>query len=759
MLSKPFALRSATLRVYARPLALLFAAAALLQLPPAVADAPPPSGFADPDAQLALEARFDAEISAADQLAWMRALAEKPHHVGSPHGQANVERLAALFRSWGYEVSVDGYDVLFPTPRLRRLQMLAPEPFTATLTEDSLPADASTYRIEELLPTYNAFSPDGDVEAELVFVNYGIPEDYETLERYGVDVAGKIVIAKYGRSWRGIKPKLAAEHGAIGALIYSDPGDDGYAAGDTYPDGPFKHESAVQRGSVMDMPQYPGDVLTPGRGATADAQRLERDDAPTIARIPVLPISWRDAEPLLRNLGGEVVPQAWRGALPFTYHLGPGPARVRLTLAFDWRQVRARNVIARLPGSDMPDQWVLRGNHHDGWNHGAADPISGLVALLSEAKALGALAAAGSPPRRTVIYAAWDAEEPGLLGSTEWAEDHADALRRHAVAYINSDGNSRGFLGMGGSHALEPFMNEVAAAVTDPQTGVSVAARRRARIEATGSAEARGDLDELGRLRLSALGSGSDYTPFLQHLTVASLNLSFGGEGPGGSYHTLYDTVEHYTRFRDPELAYGVALAQVAGRATLRLANADVLPFRFPALAETVGGYVDELEALAERLRSETRRQQRLADSGVWDLALDPTRPPGPPAVKAAVPFLNFAPLRNAQARLEAAAAAFDGADFSALSGPPSEALNVAIYEAERLLTIEGGLPERPWYRHAVYAPGFYTGYGVKTLPAVREAIEARRFEAIDAHIAATAAALDAVAEHLEATLARFGAG
>jgi N-acetylated-alpha-linked acidic dipeptidase len=622
------------------------------------------------------------------------------------------------------------------------------------LSEDTLAEDPSTAVREDLLPPYNAFSRDGEVEGELVFVNYGIPEDYELLERYGIDVSGKIAIAKYGRSWRGIKPKLAGEKGAIGTIIYSDPADDGYGAGDVYPKGPFKNESGVQRGSVMDMPTYPGDVLTPGRGATKSARRLKREDAPTITEIPVLPISYRDALPLLEAMDGEVVPGEWRGDLPITYHLGPGPARVRLKAEFDWNMVTAYNVIARLEGSTFPDEWVVRGNHHDGWNHGAADPLSGLVAMLAEAKAVAELARAGQRPLRTIIYGAWDAEEPGLIGSTEWAEHHADDLRKHAVAYLNTDGSSRGFISMGGSHVLERYLNQVVEELDDPVTGLSLKERRRASLLVNGNDKAKAEARGRSDLRISPLGSGSDYTPFLQHLGIASANLGFGGEASDGSYHTLYDTYEHYTKFRDPGLVYGATLAKVMGRATLRLANAGRLPFEFSGFADNIALYVDELEELAEGMRKSTEENNRLVEDGTYAAALDPNKSLGPPAVKAPVPYFNFAPLRNALARLESAAASFDEA--AGAGGVSSEEINRLLYTSERLLTRDAGLEGREWYKHHIYAPGFYTGYGVKTIPGVREAIEQREYDKVGPQIAIAAAVLESMAERIETLAAKL---
>ena len=698
-------------------------------------------------AQRALEADFDSRIDAREMEAWLRDLSFEPHHVGSPKGYANAQRLAELFTSWGYATEIAEYEILFPTPKTRELELVSPGSFTASLTEEALDEDPSTSRTQDLLPPYNAFSRDGEVEAELVFVNYGMPADYEVLERHGISVEGKIAIAKYGRSWRGIKPKLAGEKGAIGTLIYSDPLDDGYGQGETYPQGPFKHESAVQRGSVMDMPTYPGDILTPGIGATPDAVRLDRADAPTITEIPVLPISHKDAMPLLAAMGGDVVPAEWRGGLPITYHMGPGPARVRLKLEFNWTMVTAYNVIARLEGSEFPDEWVIRGNHHDGWNHGAADPISGLVALMAEAKAVGELAQAGNAPARTLIYAAWDAEEPGLIGSTEWVEHHAAELSEHAVAYLNTDGNSRGFINIGGSHTLEKLMGGVTADVIDPQTGVSVDARRRAMLTLEGSnARIKNEAKNRAQLRISPLGSGSDYTPFLQHLGIASINIAFGGEAQDGSYHTLYDTYEHYLKFRDPGLYYGVALAQVAGRATLRIANAQRLPFEFAGLTDNIALYLSEIEALTDALRSGTEDTNSLIDAGTYDLALDPTKNLGAPSSNQPVPYFNFARLHNALTRLDAAATAYEGK----VDQPASAEVNRLLYSSERLLTRGHGLAGRPWFKHHLYAPGFYTGYGVKTLPGVRESIEQLQFDAVDEQIVIAAQMIEELAARVE---------
>ncbi|HEY6547229.1 MAG TPA: M28 family peptidase, partial [Vicinamibacteria bacterium] len=522
------------------PRAVALSAAVAIVLVPAVApetrgDEKPLRGFSAQSsaAQRALETRFDAQLNASNLRAWLKRLAARPHAVGSPYGKDNAEWLLGQFRSWGYEAHIETFDVLFPTPKTRLLEMTAPTRFVARLAEPTLKDDATSGQAAEQLPIYHAYSIDGDVEAPLVYVNYGVPRDYEVLERHGIDVKGKIVIARYGGSWRGIKPKVAAEHGAVGCIVYSDPRDDGYFQGDVYPKGAWRMEQGAQRGSVADMPLFPGDPLTPGIGATKDAKRLDRKDAPTLTKIPVLPLSYAEAQPLLRALGGHVVPEDWRGALPITYHFGPGPAKVHLKLEFDWKLAPAMNVLAVMKGSERPDEWVLRGNHHDAWVNGADDPVSGAVVLMEEARVVAELAKAGLRPKRTIVYALWDAEEPGLLGSTEWVEAHAEELRAKAVAYVNSDSNGRGFLYAGGSHTLEPFVDEVARDVVDPQTKVSVQERARAYVQLNGPAEAAKDVRERGALRLAALGSGSDFTPFLQHLGVASLNIGFGGEGDG----------------------------------------------------------------------------------------------------------------------------------------------------------------------------------------------------------------------------------
>ena len=719
---------------------------ALLAAPLPAQPAPQPAaaplfGFSAASAakERALEAQFDAKVSRDNLRAWMQRLTARPHHLGSAYGKDNAEFLAGLFRSWGYDTKIEQFDVLFPTPKVRVLELVAPERFVAKLDEPPIEGDSTTAQKSEQLPTYNAYSVDGDVTGDLVYVNYGIPKDYEELERRGVDVKGKIVIARYGGSWRGIKPKVAAEHGAVGCIIYSDPHDDGYYQGDVYPKGAFRNENGAQRGSVADMPLYPGDPLTPGVGATSGAKRLARGEARTITKIPVLPISYADALPLLKALSGPVAPPSWRGALPVTYHLGPGPARAHLKLEFDWSTVPARDVIARMPGSDRADEWIVRGNHHDAWVNGADDPISGLVALLEEARVIGELAKSGWKPRRTLVFAAWDGEEPGLIGSTEWVEQHRDELREHAAVYINSDTNSRGFLDAAGSHSLERFVTEVARDVMDPQFGVSVLERQRAlQLSEAKSADDRKEIRDRELIRLDALGSGSDYTPFLQFAGIASLSIGYEGDSEGGSYHSIYDSFEHYTRFVDPGFLYGEAQTKTTGRMMLRLANADVLPFEPASVAETVGRYVDDLRRIVDEERASTEETNRQIRERVLEIANDTGTPLVVPKEQPPVPYLDFAPLQNAVAHLQRATKSFSTSD------------DKALMRLERVLTREDGLPGRPWFKHYVYAPGQYTGYGVKTLPAVREAIELKRWSEATAQINVTAGVLEAYAAAVE---------
>ena len=678
---------------------------------------------------------------------YMRLLSARPHHLGSPYGKQNAEWILARFKEWGWDARIETYDVLFPTPKERVLELVAPTKFKASLEEPAVASDPTSSQKGEQLPPFNAYSVDGDVTGPLVYVNYGRPSDYEDLERLGIAVKGAIVIARYGASWRGIKPKVAAEHGAIGCLIYSDPRDDGFFVDGVFPDGPMRNKDGVQRGSVMDMPTYPGDPLTPGVGATASAKRLEVKEVTTLTKIPVLPISYGDAQPLLAAMTGPLAPFAWRGGLPITYHVGPGPARVHLKLTFDWTLKPAYDVIARLQGSTYPNEWIVRGNHHDAWVNGAQDPVSGVSAELEEARALGELVKQGWRPKRTIVYAAWDGEEQGLLGSTEWVEDHEQELRDKAALYINTDGNGRGFLNVGGSHALESLVNAVARDVEDPQTKQSVWKRMQARQIQGGTPALRTEARSRPDLRIDALGSGSDYSAFLQHTGVPTLNLGFGGlDASDGIYHSIYDDYYHFTKFLDTDFAYGRALAQTVGTIVIRTADADVLPFQFTSLADTAQTYVRELQTLLKEQQDSTRERNRQIEEGVFQALADPRRPQKGPIVEEVAPAINFAPLENAANALTRAADRYKKAIDATHGKLPTEtiaAVNARLIQSERQLIDADGLPRRPWYRHLLYAPGYYTGYAVKTMPGVREGIEQKAYAEAEREVARVAKALE----------------
>jgi len=726
---------------------------------------------AQPVGQRALEASFDAQVSPQDELEWLRTMSAAPNHVGSPHDKANAEMVAKLFREWGWETRIEVFKVLYPTPLETKVELIAPEHIALGGQEPAVPEDPSTADLSQALPPYVAFQGDGDVTAPLVYVNYGMPADYDTLARAGIDVKGKIVIARYGGGWRGLKPKLAQEHGAVGCIIYSDPADDGYGRGDTYPKGGWRNENGVQRGSVVDMTTYPGDPLTPGVGATDKAKRLTRDQAVTLLKIPTLPMSYGDAGKLISRLGGLIAPTAWRGGLAMPYHFGgDASVKVHLLVKSDWSLKPLYDVIATIPGAVAPNEWIVRGNHRDGWVFGAADPLSGHVAMLSEGKAIGALLKTGWRPQRTLVYASWDGEEPGLLGSTEWAEEHAAELKSKAVVYLNSDNIGRGFLHIEGSHDFQRFANEIAGDVTDPETGATLIDRQRAaiRVSATTgrSVEPRtlAAADRNGDIPLGPLGSGSDYSAYLQHLGLASIDFGFSGEdSSGGVYHSAYDTFHHYTTFDDPGMKYSATLAKVVGRAVLRLSHSPTPAMRFGDFADTVATYLDEVEKLADARRTGDRRLNKMLSTDDYRLAADPILSPlGAPKADAPTPHIEFAALEDAVDRLKASAAAFDSAyaaHNAALTPAARTRLNGLLRDIDQLLLDDRGLPFRPWFKNLVYAPGRFTGYGAKTLPGVREAIEERRFDDANTYAARTAKVLQAYSDRLDTARKLLTAG
>lgn len=656
---------------------------------------------------------------------YVRVSSQEPHHAGGPGSKKVAEFILSKYKSWGLDAWIEEHEAFMPMPTERLLELIEPETYRAKLAESTFSEDEDTSDANQL-PSFNAYSADGDVTGELVYVNYGIPEDYVQLAKMGIDVEGKIAIARYGRSWRGIKAKLAQENGAIGCLIYSDPKEDGYYQGDVYPDGPYRPWSGVQRGSIMDMPIHPGDPLTPGWGAEKDGKKLDVSEARTLVKIPVLPISYEDALPLLKNIKGPVAPADWRGALPMTYHVGPGPAKAHLKLTFEWKNRTLYNVLARIEGAVFPNQWILQGNHHDAWVNGAADPTSGNAALMETARSMSELLKQGWKPKRTIIFASWDGEEWGLLGSTEWVEKHAEELTDKAAVYINTDSNGKGWLGASGSHSLQKVVNEVARDIADPITGKSVweAARDR-RIETSDNEDEKEEIRESSDWTIGALGSGSDYTAFLDHLNIAALNLGYGGVGGGGVYHSVYDTFEWYKRFSDTDFQYGRVLSQTTGTLILRLANATVLPFHFVDYAKTLDGYADEIEDTYEGIES--------------------------------APAIDFSPLRSAIKELRRAGEVYEkdleklsNASADSLDHAEVERLNRMLYTTERLLGHEEGLPHREWFRHQIYAPGFYTGYGVKTMPGIREGIEEKTWDDVERYLSIVTNSIENLARRVD---------
>jgi len=654
---------------------------------------------------------------------YMDRMAAKPHHAGSAGSKAVADYLTAQLTEWGFDTHIETFQALIPYPTTRVLEMTAPVRFRAKLAEPAIAEDPGTAQ-ENQLPPFNAYGASGDVTAPLVYVNYGQPEDFEYLKKLGIDVKGKIAIVRYGRSWRGLKAKLAQDNGAVGCLIYSDPREDGFFQSDVYPLGPMRPADGVQRGSVMDMALYPGDPLSPGWASEPNSKSspklLTRDEAKTLIRIPVLPISWADALPLLQQLTGPVVPEVWRGALPLTYHAGPGPATVHLQVDFDWSNRPLYDVIATLPGS-LPkerDQWIIYGNHHDAWVNGASDPTSGASVLLETARTLSVLRKQGWQPRRTIMFALWDGEEYGLLGSTEWVEKHMDTLDRSAAVYINSDSTGRGPFVSAGSASLEPFVSEVLRDIADPAGSKSLLDATRDRRTPV-VAIAGGTPEPREReFHVESLGSGSDYVAFLDHAGIASLNLGFAAGD--GVYHSIYDTPAWYQQFSDGDRTYGKALTQVMSIALLRLADAAVLPFDFGSLSSSATRWIEEI------------RKQLPRGSTKVDLR----------------------PISIQLTRLSAAAKAYDE-ELSAWSkrGVSPEKLakvDESLRKTERTLLSTDGLPRRDWYRNQIYAPGMLTGYSAKTLPGVREAVEAQQWDEANQQARKLAETLRAAAAQVE---------
>ena len=643
----------------------------------------------------AFQAMPDAKLAEAD----FDVMTAEPHHTGSPYEIKLADYVADRFKTFGLDVSRDEYSVLLPWPGERRIDIVGPDEMKLQVEEEKIRGDQWADK-PGILPAYNAYSPSGDVTGEIVYVNFGIPSDYDTLQKLGIDVKGKIVLARYGGSWRGIKPKVAAEHGAIACLIYSDPHEDGYFQGEVYPDGPFRSWGMIQRGSVMDMPRYPGDPSTPGRPSKPGVERIPMDQIKTFSPIPVQPMSYRDGVELLKRLKGPVAPEAWRGSLPITYHVGPGPAKVHMKLQMDYAQRRLINVTGRITGAIAPDEWVIVGSHRDAWTFGASDSVSGHVSMMSVARAMGELMKTGWRPRRTVVFVSWDGEEQGLLGSTEWVEDLAEELRAKAAIYVNRDAGAGGSNFTGSAvHSLTPFIYELAQSIQFEGGSKTLYDAWLERVRE--QAPAKEGQPALKTPPVGALGSGSDYTAFLDHIGVSSMDMGLNGRGGDGTYHSTYDNPTWFKKFIDPQFKYSVLAAQLTGVALLRLSEAELLPFDYESYGRQILEYVSDIEQLAIKASADRAKQ------------------------------VDFAGLRAAAEAFTKAGAEVRARGESLLSAPDAgeiARINQRQIKAERDLIEPAGLPDRPWYRHVIYAPGLYTGYGVKTIPGVREAVDSGNF-------------------------------
>ena len=628
--------------------------------------------------QTQYETAFQEGVSAERARYKLRYLSEEPHLAGTENSRKVAEYLHDAFEDYGLKVQMYEYKVYLPYPLEVRVELVSPTDYLAFGREASWEWDKDSYETG-IVQGYNAYSPDGDVTAELVYVNKGLPEDYQILSDQGISVNGKICIARYGGSYRGVKAKVAGDNGAVGLILYSDPADDGYMRGDVYPRGPWRSADAIQRGTVKYIFQHASDPLTPGWAATADAERISRAEATDLPKIPVVPLAYRDAEPLLKALAGPNVPADWQGGLPFAYHIGPGPAKVRVKVRCDHSTRPIYNVIATLEGTAYPDQWVILGNHHDAWIYGAADPGSGTAALLEVAESLGELAKAGMRPKRTIVFAAWDAEEFGILGSTEWVEDLKTTLQEKAIAYLNVDiaATGRRFY-VSAIPSLRGVIREVTQKVVDPWTLKPVYERWKMR---QGK-----EIPQVGNL-----GSGSDHSPFIGHAGIPAVSMGFGG--PYGVYHAMQDNFYWMEHFGDPTFQYQAAMAKIWGTLALQLANADILPLDY----ET---YATDLMTPLKLLQNSGSKNRIAKDIGELNRLL--------------TEWQRAAGLLNQELSGYLASG-----NLSAIME-----INQRLYQLERNLTTEAGLPLRPWFKHLIYAPGLNTGYAAVVFPGVLDALE-----------------------------------
>ncbi|MFZ1917389.1 MAG: M28 family metallopeptidase [Terriglobales bacterium] len=677
------------------------------------------SGFRDGAAEQEIEKKFMAVPDPKLAEAHLRTLTQAPHIAGSPEDKATADYVAGKFREAGLDTAIVEYKVWFNYPKQIHVDMTAPAgvemhgPHPEHVDDDPFQDDL------RITPGFNGMSPSGDAEADVVYANYGSPEDFDKLKQMNIDVRGKIVIVRYGQNFRGVKAFVAQERGAAAVIVYSDPKDDGYYRGDAYPNGPWRPASAVQRGSIGFMFQFPGDPTTPGIASTPslpDSKRISPADSAQLPKIPVTPLSYADASPILEHLGGPPSPREWQGALPFTYHVGPGPAKIKMHLEQDYQFRTIWDVIGKIPGASSPIEWVVAGNHRDAWVYGAVDPNSGTAALLETVHGIGELLKSGWKPKRTIVFGSWDAEEEGLIGSTEWGEDHAQDLS-NAAAYFNMDVAVSGKkFGASAVPSLKEFIREITKAVPSPQGGTVFDAWKKANQPKEGSSHAQESSGSNSRLPASGLrtdvpvgdlGSGSDYTVFLQHLGVPSSDI--GSTGEYGVYHSAFDNFAWFKKFGDPDFLYEQQMARVYGLEVLRMADADVLPYNYEDYAKEILIYLDAAKSKA---------QEKFGDKAPdFAAAIDGAR------------HLQQAGAKILQKQRKI---------------PQDTArINAKLRDAERALLIPEGLPNRPWYHHAIYAPGQYTGYAAVVIPGVNEAIDRGDLGRTEEQIAVLAAALN----------------
>ena len=692
---------------------------------PALSASSAPAGFRDFGAEQQLEGRFLAVPDPKLAEEHLRILTAEPHIAGSPEDKKTADYVLQKFREAGLDAQITEYKVWINMPAEVSVTITNPPmPNYRAPTPEHVIGDP--YQDDpRITPAFTGSSPSGDVEADVVYANYGRPEDFKKLEDLKIDVRGKIVIVRYGENFRGVKVYDAEQRGAAGVIIYSDPIDDGYFRGDKYPQGPWRPDSAVQRGSILYMFKYPGDPTTPGVASSGDVQRIPPEQAANMPHTPTTPLSYQDARPVLENLGGPVSPRAWQGALPFTYHTGPGPVRVKIHLKQDYQYRTIWDVTGKVQGTEAPDDWVVAGNHRDAWVYGAVDPNSGTAAMLEALHGIGELLKSGWKPKRTLIFASWDAEEEGLMGSTEWAEQHQAELA-HAVGYFNVD------VGVDGPNfsasavpSLKQFVRDVTKAVPSPagSTVYDVWKEKQAKdstdVEPGRAERRRRDSSQdsqtpSGEVRIGNLGSGSDYTAFLQHLGVPATDITSGGDY--GVYHSTFDDFAWFKKFGDPTFAYEQEMARVFGLEALRLANADVLPYDYESYGKEINSYLEAAQKKA--------------------------------AEKLGKNAPDFSDALKAAKRMTVAGAAIATRQKDPSADPTR--LNHVLRETERALLLPEGLPNRSWFRHSIYAPGEYTGYAAVVIPGVNEALDAGDEVRSRKQLADVTAAINRATETLE---------